>query len=115
MNKLIVGALAVILLTGCATMQPAEKEIVIVNKPIAFIPKPPAVPKISYQVDKLTHADLADPGKVGQAYKHDLIALRKLVEIYQIILQQYSESSVDFELINSEIDLLFKQIPGGHQ
>lgn len=108
---LVIIALA-LSLVGCFETLPAKKEIVIVEKPVPFIPKPPEVPKFTSEVDKLTAEDIKDPGKVGQAYKHDMTALRKLQVIYELILDQYRQSSENFDQINMEIDKLFKHIPG---
>jgi hypothetical protein len=87
-----------------------KKEIVTVDKPIAFVPKPPEVPKFVSEVDKLSPADAADPGKVGVAYKYDMLQLRKLLMVYEMIVEQYRQSSQNFDKINAEINALFNKI-----
>lgn len=109
MIKYLVTLLLLAFLAGCQTL-PAKKEIVYVDKPVAFVPKPPVVPKFQSEVDKLVPADINDPGKVGQAYKHDIVMLRSLQAIYEMILEQYRASSQNFEKINGEIDSLIKKI-----
>lgn len=100
-----------LLLAGCPAVLPVRTEIVTVNKPVPFIPPPPTVPKFESQVDKLTLDDANDPGKVGQAYKYDMTALRNLVKIYQMILDTYSAGAQNFDQVNKEIDQLFKGLP----
>lgn len=101
--------LAALLLSGCVHTI-VKTEVVPVDKPIPFVPKPPEVPKFKSQVDLLTDADVSDPGKVGQAYKYDMTALRQLIKIYEQILLQYSESSQNFDQINAEIDKIYSTI-----
>jgi len=108
--KFVVAIVAALILAGCSTQTIIQKEIVTVDKPIPFIPKPPEVPKFVSQVDKLTAADASDPGKVGQAYKYDTLMLRKLIAIYEQILAQYSASSTDFDKIKGEIDKIYADI-----
>lgn len=112
MNKLLLAlAVAISLLAGCATDKIIiQKEIVTVDKPIPFVPKPPVVPAFVSEVDKLTLADATDPGKVGVAYKYDVTQLRALINIYKMILDQYNMSSQDFDKINAEIDKLYVQV-----
>lgn len=105
--KLFAIACASLLLAGCALDPVIKTEIVTVSKPIPFIPKPPAVPAIEYQVDKLTFEDLAAPGKVGQAYVYDMTFLRKRIEIDDMILEQYRAGSVQFEEIEKRIHELY--------
>jgi hypothetical protein len=105
--KKLLAIVAILALMGCETFPVKKTEIVTVDKPIAFIPPPPIVPTYESQVDKLTDADIKDPGKIAQAYKYDIVALRGLVKIYQGILDQYRASSINFDEINKEIDKLF--------
>lgn len=98
-------------LVGCASTPTAPTNVVTVDKPIAVVPKPPAVPTFASQVDALTQADVKDPGKVGQAYRYDITMLRSLVKIYQLILAQYTASSYQFEAIEAEINNLFSKQP----
>ena len=107
--KLLTVVCAAVMLIGCA--EPIIKtEIVTVNKPIPFIPSPPIVPTIEYQVDKLTFEDMASPGKVGQAYVHDMTFLRKRIEIDDMILEQYQDGSVNFDEIEAKINELYGDI-----
>lgn len=108
--KVLLVLFATLALTGCASKVVVQKEIVTVDRPVPFVPPPPQVPKIDSQVEKLTDADIADPGKVVQAYKYDITALRGLVAIYQSILQQYAASSQNFDQVNLQIKQLFDQI-----
>ena len=85
----------VLLLAGCANPF-VKPEVVPVQTPVAYIPVPPLVPKIEYQVDKLTEQDKKNPGKVSQAYVYDMTYLRSVVEIYEDILDAYRNSSQDF-------------------
>lgn len=107
--KLLTVVCAAVMLVGCA--EPIIKtEIVTVNKPVPFIPKPPDVPMVEYQVDKLTFEDMASPGKVGQAYVHDMTFLRKRVEIDDMILEQYQAGSVNFDEIEAKIEELYSDL-----
>lgn len=110
MKKLLITLLASFVLVGCGTTTVIKKEIVTVDKPVPFVPKPPDVPKFESQIDKLVPADVADPGKVGQAYKYDVTYLRQLVKIHEMILDQYRQSSQDFDKVNAEITKLFEQV-----
>lgn len=104
-----------LILTGCANKVVVQKEIVTVDRPVPFVPPPPTVPKIDSQVEKLTDADISDPGKVAQAYKYDITALRGLVSIHEAILQQYKASSQNFDQVNAQIKQLFDQINKAEQ
>lgn len=93
------------LLTGCG--QPFVKpDVVEVKVPVAYIPVPPDVPKIDYQVDKLTEQDKKNPGKVVQAYVYDMKYLRAVVEMYEEILDTYRQSSGDFKEIQKKLDMI---------
>lgn len=108
--KLIAAICAAVLLSGCVPPAVIKTEIVTVNKPIPFIPKPPDVPVIEYEVDKLTFADLVNPGRVGQAYVHDMTFLRKRIEIDDMIFEQYRAGSVQFEEIEKRIQEMYKGV-----
>lgn len=100
-----------LLLSGCFGVLPVKKEVVQVAKPVLVIPKPPEVPAAEWEVDKLTIDDAKDPGKIGQAYKHDMLEARQLLKIYQMIVDGYKTSSQTFDQVNKEIDQLYKDIP----
>lgn len=102
-------ALVAAALAGCNTTI-VKKEIVTVDKPVPFIPSPPDVPKCVSQVDKLVAEDRVDPGKVGQAYKYDMLCYRQRDKIVQMIIDQYKAGSQNFDQVNKEIDELFKRI-----
>lgn len=108
--KLIATFFAALMLVGCAGAPAIKTEIVTVNKPIAFIPKPPAVPTIEFQVDKLTLEDKNIPGKVGQAYVHDMTFLRKRIEIDDMILEQYRAGSAKFDEVEKKIHELYNSV-----
>jgi hypothetical protein len=108
--KLFAVIYASLVLVGCAQDPVIKTEIVTVNKPIPFIPKPPAVPTIEYQVDKLTPEDATRPGKVGQAYVYDMTFLRKRIEIDDMILEQYKAGSAQFEEIEKRIQELYNGV-----
>lgn len=112
---LLVVAAVLMCLPGCQTVQPAKVETVTVDKPIAYIPKPPSVPAFDSMVDKLTPADVADPGKVGQAYKYDTATLRALLAIYRSIVEQYANSSYNFDNVKTQIDKLYQSVPSTSQ
>lgn len=101
---------ATMLVTGCGFMPIVRTKVVTVNKPVLVIPTPPKVPKVEYEVDKLTPEDAKQPGKVGQAYVHDMTYLRAVVPIYESILAQYAASSVEFSDVNKKIQELYSQI-----
>lgn len=106
--------LASLLTVGC-TQTIIKKEIVTVDKPVPFVPAPPNVPQFQSQIDQLKPEDIADPGKIGMAYKYDITMLRSLVKIYQDILAQYKDSSVNFDKINEEITKMYEQINKAEQ
>lgn len=108
--KTIFALILALFLVGCGTNTVIKKEIVTVDKPIPYVPKPPVVPTFDSLVDKLTDEDIKDPGKVGQAYKYDMMFLRKTNDIMRQILQQYSSSSLDFDKINEEITKIYADI-----
>lgn len=112
MKKLLLAVAIALTMSGCAFDQKVviQKELVPVDKPVPFIPKPPPVPKFVSQVDLLKAEDITDPGKIAVAYKYDMTQLRALINIYQLILQQYNLSSSDFDSINVEIEKLYSQV-----
>lgn len=105
MKKLALALCLLLALVGCQTV-PTHDQIVNNDRPVAIIPPPPAVPSFDSQVDKLTPADINDPGKVGVAYKYDMTALRSLIVIYRQILSQYAHSSQNFDVVNAQIKAL---------
>lgn len=108
MKTILALCAAAALVMGCTCTPVVKTEIVTVNKPLPFIPPPPVVPKIEYEVDKLKPD--APPGKVGQAYVHDMTYLRATVEIYEAILEQYASSSAEFAVIDKKIQELYKEL-----
>lgn len=113
MKTYLILAVVAVVLSGCGATIPLEPVIQtqIVDKPIPYCPAPPAVPQIDYyRVDKLTPADINDPGKVGQAYKYDMTFLRNVVRLQQLIIQQYSDTSKNSAATKDEIDKLYQQI-----
>ena len=110
--KMILATLVLAaVLAGCATDRVViQKELVTVDKPVPFIPKPPDVPIFVSKVDLLTPTDISDPGKVGMAYKYDMLALRSLIKVYQMILSQYANSSSNFDQVNTEITGLYSTL-----
>lgn len=108
--KFISTLIICLALAGCGSQVVIKKEVVTVDRPVAFVPVPPFVPKFDSQVDKLTDADITDPGKIGQAYKYDMFALRSLNKIYESILDQYKKSSQDFDKINEQVKQLVSDI-----
>jgi PBP1b-binding outer membrane lipoprotein LpoB len=100
-----------LLLVGCAPNTVIKKEVVTVNKPVPYCPAPPAdLPQVNLLVDTLTDADAANPGKVGQYYKHDMYYLRKKNELLELIIEQYRVASGDLDAIKVEIDKIFAEI-----
>lgn len=110
MKQLLVAISIAFTLSGCFTTIEKQVQIVTVDKPIPFIPPPPIVPTFESQVDKLQDDDYLRPGKVAQAYKYDMTALRGLVSIYAGILDQYRASALDFDEVNRQIDALFDNL-----
>lgn len=110
MKTLLTVCCAAAFITGCACDPTIKTEVVTVNKPLPFIPAPPAVPKIEYEVDKLAPSDSTLPGKVGQAYVHDMTFLRKRIEIDDMIFEQYRQGSVDLKALEQKIQELYKGV-----
>lgn len=105
MKKLII-AMALSMSFGCSM----QKEMVPVDKPFPACPKPPVTATYDMWVDQLTDADLNDPGKVGQAYKHDMIYLRKRIAIDQQILEQYDKTSTNYDQAKQQIDKAYESL-----
>lgn len=103
--KTILTIMMIFLTMGCS-VRPVE--IVTIDKPIPVCPVPPPVPEYEYWVDDLTSNDFNDPGKVGQAYKHDMIYLRKRVEIDNMILEQYRTVSENYDEAEKTINNAFR-------
>lgn len=110
MKTILILLAASVLLAGCNTTPVIKTEIVTVNKPIPFIPPPPTVPTIVYEVDKLSPTDNVFPGKVGQAYVHDMTFLRKRIEIDDLIFDQYRKGSAEFAEIEKRIHQLYQEV-----
>lgn len=100
----------VLLLTGCGPEYIVKKEIVTVNKPVPYCPAPPDIPEYVFQVDLLTSADLNDPGKVGQAYKADMIVLRHNDRSLRAALKAYESINTSFTSVQQQIDQIFSTI-----
>ena len=93
-----------LLLTLCACGgNTIVHEPVTVEVPIPYCPAPPVIPKHEFLVDQLQPGDISDPGKVGQAYKADMTYLREIQRIYDMILNQYSNTSQSFEEVQKRI------------
>lgn len=110
MKTIVYICCASALMVGCTCDPVIRTEIVTVNKPVPFIPPPPAVPTCEFMVDKLTAADAKLPGKVGQAYVHDMACLRARNNIDNVILDQYALGSVKFDEAKKRIDELYNQL-----
>jgi hypothetical protein len=95
MKTLLASLLIILGLVGCNPT--VVREPITVEVPIPYCPPPPSVPHHEFLVDKLQPADVADPGKVGQAYKADMVYLREVQRIYDMILEQYGKTSQSFE------------------
>lgn len=109
--NLMVGMMVILAITACSpTKYVVKKEIVTVSKPVPYCPAPPEVDTYEYWVDQLTDEDVKDPGKVGQAYKHDMIILRQNDATLRAIIQQYKEISTSFSGVQEQIDNIFKNI-----
>lgn len=111
--KYTVAITLLLLLVGCSTPKVAtiKTEVQYVDKPIFICPAPPLVPTTQLLVDNLTDDDINDPGKVGQAYKHDMLYLRQTNEILRKIIEQYAATSTNFEQVRAEIDKLSAPTP----
>lgn len=108
-TSLILCVVTVLFVSGCAnTSDVVKKEIVYVDKPLPFCPAPPLFPVVEFKVDLLTDADVKDPGKVGQAYKHDMLYLRELKKIQDMVMEQYRKTSQNFEAVQAEIKKLYE-------
>jgi hypothetical protein len=112
--KTILASLLIILgLAGCGG-KAVVREPVTVEVAIPYCPRPPVVPTCTLEVDKLQPADAADPGKVGQAYKADMLCLREVQRINEMILEQYTKTSQSFEETQARIrDLVTKMKEAG--
>lgn len=112
MKNVFIVIITSIIIAGCQTT-PSKITTIHVPKPFPFCPTPPQVPNeppAGFLVDKLTENDVRDPGKVAQAYKHDMVFLRHVIKIYSEILSQYKTTSQDFEKIKKTIDDLFLKL-----
>ena len=112
MKTLITVIIVLASLSGCSTLTPAKQiETIPVNKPVPYVPLPPDVPRFVSQIDRLDMIkDKNNPGKVVQAYKHDVAALRTVNRIQQMIIDQYRTSAIDFEPVNLEIARAYAQL-----
>lgn len=110
MIKYVVLLAAAIAMTGCGPKYLVKKEIVTVNKPVPYCPAPPHIPEYEFQVDKLTSADAKDPGKVGQAYKADMLVLRTNDRSLRAALYEYANINASFTGVQQQIDLIFDSI-----
>jgi hypothetical protein len=99
----ILFLLPVVLLLSACFHTTIVREPVTVEVPIPYCPAPPPVPTHDFLVDKLQPEDLADPGKVGQAYKVDMTFLREVHRIHVLILEQYKNTSQSFEETQKKI------------
>ena len=108
MNKFVLAFLTITILSGCDTI--IKQVPVAVDKPYPACPKPPELPVYDLWVDNLTSADLNDPGKVGQAYKHDMMYLRQRIRDDQMVLDQYTQTSQQFEEVKKHIDDAYSKI-----
>lgn len=98
MNKLILITI-IIFISACSNLQKNEKEsdIVYVDVPVVSCPNPPDIPLFESEVDKLSEADINDPGKVGVAYKRDMLMLRHLYKTHVEILNKYRDLNTEIK------------------
>lgn len=96
----------VLLCCGCSL----QKDVIVVDKPFPACPKPPETASYDLWVDQLTDADINDPGKVGQAYKHDMLYLRQRIIVDQQILDQYNKTSVNYDQTKQQIDKAYESL-----
>lgn len=106
--KNVLHCLLFSIVAGCSWIQPPK--VVAVSKPLMWCPAPPKMPNIEYEVDKLSPSDENDPGKVGKAYKHDMMALRALVAMYQEVWKGYESFGILSQQTNKEINDAFDSL-----
>jgi len=106
-NTLLISML---LLVGCSSNPfVPEKQIVKIDKPIPYCPAPPKVVECQNYVDALTDEDRADPGKVAQAYKMDMMCYRANAKTLREILQRYEDTSLLLKDVEAMYDSLGQQ------
>lgn len=111
MKNTIVLILLLIFITGCSFLPKKEPvvETVYVDKMVPFCPVPPTLPEYDYLVDSLVDEDINNPGKVGVAYKRDMYLLRKVIRIQREIINEYRNTSQNFDAVNEKINNLLKE------
>ena len=96
MTKLLLTMTLAAALAGCAAAPvqlPPKIEVQQVDVPVAYVPAPPKFPLFESRVDRLTAHDAANPGKIGLAYKLDMIELRDRDRLFTSVLDAYSNAA----------------------
>ena len=106
--RTIIALVVVPFLSGCAATTQYVIKTVPVDKPILVCPAPPSLENYEFEVNNLKPEDAKDPGKVAQAYKADMLYLRKMESVYKDIIKKYEEASKDAEKARQEIDKIFQ-------
>lgn len=111
MKHIFLIMLSSIMLSACGSIPERPVEIVTVDKAVPYCPAPPDIQKTEYMVDKLEPNDISNPGRVAKAYVYDMTLLRSQIKIYQMILDEYSKTTQDFDAVKREIDKLQSVTP----
>lgn len=107
MIRTITALVITLFLVGCADTQYVVKTQ-IVDKPVLVCPAPPTIEPIEFQVSKLTAEDAKDPGKVAQAYKADMLYLRRMEGVYNDIIKTYKEAAEAAAKARESVDKIFQ-------
>lgn len=108
MRTIIATLLAIPLLAGCAGQMQYAVKTVIVDKPVLVCPAPPQLDNYDFEVSKLKPEDAKDPGKVAQAYKADMLYLRRMEGVYKDIIKKYSDAADEAAKARAEVDKIFQ-------
>lgn len=107
MGRVIGFVAALLLVSGCATVQEpiVETEIKYVHVPVLYSPEPPDINRPMLVVDTLTSSSSA--GDVAQAYHATVVQLLQYSKRLELVIDQYGIVSDEFKQLREEIEELY--------
>ena len=92
-------AATAVVLGGCAGMEtrPLSTQVVEINTPILYTPRPPILDRPDLIIHELSPAERNNPGTVAQFYKATLLQLLGYVEELESVIDGYTTISNTLE------------------
>lgn len=103
MKKLIVAAMLVVLVSGCAGKQiRIRSEVQEVQVPLLYCPAPPELNQPVLPIQEMTEEQKADPGEVAKYYKATVRALLGYVGELEKALDSYDATNEAYDELRNK-------------